>query len=484
MSPQYLLLIVAGYFALLLIISWITSKGADNQTFFTANKHSPWYLVAFGMIGTSLSGVTFISVPGDVGASQFSYMQVVFGYLLGYLVIGTILMPMYYRLNLTSIYSYLEQRYGFWAYKTGAAFFLISRVIGASFRLYLVAIILQKFVLNAWGIPFSVTVLITIVLIWLYTYRGGIKTVVWTDTLQTLFMLLSVVLSISLIKDDLGLSLVGVLDTIKASEYSQVFFWDWREGNFFPKSFLFGTFIAICMTGLDQDLMQKNLTCKNIKDAQKNMFWFSIILVLVNALFLALGALLYIYANAKGIAIPEQTDDLFPMLALSYFTPIAAVVFILGLIAAAYSSSDSALTALTTSFCVDFLNFNKNKERIKTRYMVHIGFSIVLLIVIIIFNEINDEAVITKLFKVAGYTYGPLLGLYAFGLLTKKVIKDKFVPVICIASPVICYFLQENSEAWFNGYKMGFELLIINGLLTFTGLMMLGLKNMRNDKNS
>jgi len=340
----YLLSFIIGYFVLLLVISWLTGRKADNKVFFTGNKTSPWYLVAFGMIGASLSGITFISVPGWVGDSQFSYLQMVFGYLLGYLVIGTVLMPLYYRLNLTSIYEFLNQRFGFWSYKTGAAFFLVSRVIGASFRLYLVAMVLQDFVLNAWNVPFWVTVMVTILLIWIYTFRGGIRTVVWTDALQTLFMLGSVGLAIYWISSEMQLNFSGLISTISESKYGQIFFWDYKGAQFFWKQFLSGAFIAIVMTGLDQDMMQKNLSCRNIKDAQKNMFWFSIILVIVNVLFVALGALLYIYAETNGIAIPEKTDQLFPLIALNYFGPTLAVIFILGLIAAAYSSADSALT--------------------------------------------------------------------------------------------------------------------------------------------
>ena len=477
MSSSYILFIILIYFFILLIVSWLTGKKSDSKTFFLANKTSPWFLVAFGMVGASLSGITFISIPGWVGDSQFSYMQIVFGYLLGYLVIGTILMPLYYRLNLTSIYTYLDQRFGFWSYKTGAFFFLISRIIGASFRLYLVAIVLQEFVLEEWGIPFWLTVSVTIMLIWVYTFRGGIKTVVWTDTLQTTFMILAVVISIYLIMQNLNLSFSGVVNTIADSGYAKTFFWDWKHPQFFIKSFLSGAAITIVMTGLDQDMMQKNLSCRNIKEAQKNMFWFSIILVIVNLLFLSLGALLYIYADTNNIAVPAKSDMLFPLLAIKHFIPLAGIIFILGLIAAAYSSADSALTALTTSFCIDFLNFEKGKENKKTRYLVHIGFSLVLLMVILIFKNINNDAVIKELFTIAGYTYGPLLGLYAFGLFTRFKIKDNLAPIICILSPIICYVLKEYSMELFKGYEMGFELLIINGLVTFIGLIMISRKN-------
>ncbi|MBW8050112.1 MAG: sodium:solute symporter [Cytophagales bacterium] len=470
MSPVLVISILAGYFGLLVFISWLTGRKADTAAFFIANRQSPWYLVAFGMIGASLSGVTFISIPGWVGTSGFSYFQMVLGYLLGYLVIGTILMPLYYRLNLISIYAYLEQRFGFWSYKTGAFFFLLSRTIGASFRLFLVAGVLQLALFDRWGIPFWVSVMVTILLIWIYTFRGGIKTIVWTDTLQTLFMLLAVVITIRLISNELNLSFETLVTTIKESQYSQVFFWDFKDSRFFIKQFFAGAFIAIVMTGLDQDMMQKNLSCRNLKDAQKNMFWFSIILVFVNGLFLCLGALLFIYSNSKGIALPLNTDDLYPILALDHFSTFAGIIFLLGITAAAYSSADSALTALTTSFCVDFLN-DENIKR-KTRYKVHIAFSVILFLMILIFKVINDENVISALFKAAGYTYGPLLGLYAFGLLTKWKTNDRAVPFVCLISPVICYILNVNSESWFGGYKFGFELLILNGVITFAGLML------------
>lgn len=468
-------LVIGGYFMFLIAISYFTSRNSDDHTFFTANRQSPWFLVAFGMIGASLSGVTFISVPGWVASTQFSYMQMVLGYLVGYLVIATILMPLYYKLNLVSIYSYLETRFGFWSYKTGAFFFLLSRVIGASFRLFLVAGVLQLAMFDAWGIPFWFTVLVTISLIWLYTFKGGIKTIVWTDSLQTLFMLLAVGVTIIYIAGELSLSGSEIISTIQSSEYSQTFVWDWQQNNNFFKQFFAGAFIAIVMTGLDQDMMQKNLTCKNIGDAQKNMFWFSVILVFVNLLFLALGALLYIYADTKGITIPDRSDDLFPMLALNHFNLFTGMVFLLGITAAAYSSADSALTALTTSFCVDFLGFEhgEKQNRKATRVKVHLAFSLLLFVVIVVFRIINDDSVISSVFKAAGYTYGPLLGLYAFGLFTKLEVKDKFVPIVCVLSPVICYIINVNSAELLWGYKFGFEILILNGFLTFIGLLFL-----------
>ena len=475
MSPSIIILVISSYFVVLMLISHFTSKGADNQTFFTANRQSLWYLVAFGMIGASLSGVTFISVPGEVGNTAFSYFQVVLGYLIGYFVIATVLLPLYYRLNLISIYSYLEERFGGSSYKTGAFFFLLSRVIGSSFRLFLVAGVLQMAIFDAYGWPFSVTVAITIALIWLYTFKGGIKTIVWTDTLQTLFMILAVVLSIFLIKDALDLSWTSLIQTVEDSSYAKIFHWDINSGQNFWKQLASGAFIAIAMTGLDQDMMQKNLTCRSLKEAQKNMFWFCVVLVIVNFFFLAMGALLYVYANKMGIAIPEKTDELYPLLALNHFPLVAGILFLLGIIAAAYSSADSALTALTTSFCVDFLGLGKNNEAIakKTRIQVHLGFSVLLYLVVLLFNLINDDSVITAVFVAAGYTYGPLVGLFSFGLFTKWKVKDRFVPIVCVISPLLSYLLNTYSTVLFNGFKFGFLILLVNGALTFLGLMLL-----------
>lgn len=417
-----------------------------------------------------------MSVPGWVGSTQFSYLTVVLGYLVGYAVIALVLLPLYYRLQLTSIYTYLEQRFGKSSYRTGAFFFILSRTIGASFRMFLVVTVLQAFVFDPLGVPFFVTVAGFILLILLYTFEGGIKTIIWTDTLQTTFMLLGVIISVYLISDQLNLSFSGMLTAIKESEYSQILFFDFNDKRFFAKQFLSGAFIAIVMTGLDQEMMQKNLSCKNIGEAQKNMFTFSIVLVVVNFLFLCLGALLYIYAAKQGIALPEKSDELFPLIALKYLGPFAGLVFIIGLISAAYPSADGALTSLTTSFCIDFLDMNKRadwaeEKKKKIRYVVHFSFAFLLLLVILLFRAINDQAVVGKLFTAAGYTYGPLLGLYAFGLFLKRKVQDKWVPLICVASPVICYYLSENSVSLFGGYKFGFELLIVNGFITFIGLL-------------
>ena len=470
MNANIILLIFIIYFLVLLFISNLTSKKSTFTDFFNANRSSPWYLVAFGMIGTSLSGVTFISVPGEVGSSNFSYFQVVLGYLVGYYVIAKVLLPLYYKHNLISIYTYLEDRFGFYSYKAGAFFFLLSRTIGASFRLFLVAGVLQIAIFNQLGLPYFFSVLLTILLIWIYTFKGGIKTIVWTDALQTLFMLSAVIITIVIITDKMNISLYESFHMVKNSSYSNIFYFDWRAGNDFFKQFISGAFIAIVMTGLDQDMMQKNLTCRNLGDAQKNIFWFCVILVIANLLFLFLGALLYLYSESVNFQLPTSTDDLYPLLALNELGFLTSIIFILGIIAAAYSSADSALTSLTTSFCIDFLDIQKRNNKRKTRLLVHIGFSILLFIVILIFNEINDESVINSIFKAAGYTYGPLLGLFSFGIFTKYKIKDKFVFLVCLISPLISYLINIYSEELLFGYRFGFEILLLNGLLTFLGL--------------
>jgi len=483
MEPVWVIFIITMYFGVLLLIGRLTSRNANNEAFFVGNRQSPWYIVAFGMLGASLSGVTFISVPGYVGDTQFSYLQLVMGYLLGYFVVANILLPLYYRLNLTSIYTYLDTRFGFSSYKTGAAFFLVSRIVGASFRLFLVATVLQISIFDAWGVPFMVTVVVTILLIWLYTNRGGIKTIIWTDTLQTAAMLTAVVLTIFFITKQMNLSFGEMVRAISESEYSRVWFFDdWNDKRHFLKQFFSGAFITIVMTGLDQDMMQKNLSCRNLSDAKKNMYWYGFAFLPVNLIFLSLGVLLFIFANQMGIAIPAQTDELFPIIATQGYLPKAvSILFILGIIAAAYSSADSALTALTTSFTVDILNpKNKTELEIKSiRKKVHIGISILIALVIMLFRAINDQSVISALFTVAGYTYGPLLGLYAFGLFTPFVVRDKWVPIVAILSPVFCYFSSIYSESLFGGYKFGFELLILNGAITFIGLLLLSKRGLR-----
>jgi SSS family transporter len=481
MNPQTVLIVIACYFLLLFVISWLTSRKVTSDTFFTGDRQSPWFLVAFGMIGASLSGVTFISVPGEVGNTNFYYFQVVLGYTLGYFTIAKVLLPLYYRLNLISIYTYLEDRFGFYSYKTGAFFFILSRTLGSSLRVFLVASVLQLILFDSLGIPFWVSVLITVGLIWIYTHRGGIKTVVWTDTLQTFFMLASVVVCIIVVGDALEFS--GISDyfsRVSEDSRSSIFNWDWKAGTNFFKQFISGAFITIVMTGLDQDMMQKNLTCRNIGDAQKNMFWFTIILVFVNLLFLGLGVMLYLFAETQGLAIPEKSDELFPFLATQHFPAYAGIIFVLGITAAAYSSADSTLTALTTSFCIDFLEIERKypKDRqVAVRKKVHLAFTFIMFFAILIFHWINDQSVINSVFIIAGYTYGPLLGLYAFGLFTKMKVQDKMVPFLAVAAPLITFFISSNSERWFWGYKFGFEALILNGLLMFLGLYLFRQKN-------
>ena len=475
MNTTQIILLIASYFGLLMLISYFTGKKVSNDAFFKGNKQSPWYVVAFGMIGASLSGVTFISVPGWIEASQFSYMQMVLGYIIGYVIIGLVLLPLYYKLNLTSIYTYLETRFGNYSYKTGASFFLISRVVGASFRLFLVANVLQIILFDDLGIQFWQTVTITVLLIWLYTFKSGIKTIVWTDTLQTLFMLIAVGVAIYFVSDDLNLNGKSTLSYVLDSDLSKMFFFDdYKAGNYFWKQFISGAFIAIVMTGLDQDMMQKNLTCRNLKDAQKNMFWFTIVLTVVNFIFLSLGLLLTVYAQQNGI--DAHRDELFPILAKNHFGTGVFVFFLLGLIAAAYSSADSALTSLTTSFSIDILDIEKKydtQKQVKIRKQIHILISFILILVIIAFKYlIKDASVIAKVFTFAGYTYGPLLGLYAFGLFTKMNVKDKLVPIIAILSPIFSYIISVNSLKWF-GFEFGFFILILNGFLTFIGLLLI-----------
>lgn len=472
MSPVLTLSIILIYFGILILIARLTGRDDDNASFFLGKRQSPWYVVAFGMVGASLSGVTFISVPGWVADSSFSYLQVVLGYVAGYLVIIKVLLPLYYRLQLTSIYTYLNGRFGPASYQTGSIFFLISRVIGAAFRLYLVAMVLQLAVFDALGLPFALTVALTILLIWVYTFRGGIKTIIWTDTLQTAFMLAAVFITIYLIQKHL-VGDAGLVHYLSDSSYSQIFFWDdWRSSQHFSKQFLSGMFITIVMTGLDQDMMQKNLSCRNLPDAQKNMFWLAITLVVVNLVFLSLGALLYDYAEVAQISF-DKPDELFAAVALSGKLGLAvSIFFTIGLIAAAYSSADSALTALTTAFCVDILKMEEKGTNTKVRKQVHLGFSILLMVVIIIFEQLNDQSVIAELFTAAGYTYGPLLGLYAFGLFTKVSIKDRWVPLVAIASPFLAYGIRWWVDVAF-GYQMSFEHLIVNGLITFLGLWLL-----------
>ena len=484
-SPVIILSIVAGYFILLLFAAWLTSRHSDNDDFFINGRRSQWWLVAIGMIGSSLSGVTFISIPGVVGAGghnqDFSYLQVVLGYLIGYMTISLVLMPLYYRLNLISIYGYLGIRFGPTSYKTGSAFFMLSRLIGSAFRMFLAVLVLHGFLGEPFGIPFFVTVIIAISLIWIYTFKGGIRTIVFTDTLQTFCMLAAVILTILAILQKLDISITNLPMALKESGYSKVFFFEggWADPNNFFKQFFSGALITIVMTGLDQDMMQKNLSCRNINDAQKNMFTFSIILVIANLLVLMMGALLWMYLKDLNLNAPARADQLYPLLAMNYLPFYIGIAFIIGLVASAYNSADGTLTALTTTVCVDFMGFEKKgvslNDAVKTRIrrQVHILIAIVFAGVILLFQLINKGSVINELFRAAGYTYGPLLGLFTFGLLTKRHVKDRYVLLICIAAPLISYFLDAYSAQLFNGLTLGFLILAVNGLLTFLGLLMI-----------
>lgn len=478
LHPAILAFIIISYFLVLVGISWWKGRNANDESYFLGNKSSPWYLVAFGMIGDSLSGVTFVSVPGEVGLKNFYYLQIVLGYMAGYLVIAKVLLPLYYRLNLTSIYSYLGSRFGFASQSTGSFYFLLSRTIGAAFRLYISAGVLHLFLFGPLGIPFALSVSIIIILILAYTLKGGIKSLVWTDTFQSLFLLMGVVLTASAIAGGMNWSLTDAVREISDSSYSRVFDWNINAPTFFPKQFLSGMFIAIAMTGLDQNMMQKNLSVNTLRDAQKNVLWFSVIVLIVNVIFVSLGALMYLYTSEKGIEIPVRTDDLLPLLALNHLGTFAAIVFLLGIIAATFSSADSVLTTLTTSLYIDMLHLDEREDRDakkkkRIRNLIHAGFAVLLLLVILVFRAINNEAVITGIFKAAGYTYGPLLGLFAFGIYTKHKLRDKLVPLVCIISPLLSYLLASYSKEIFNGYAIGFELLLINGMLTMLGLYLI-----------
>ena len=484
-SPVFILSLIICYFLILLVISFFTSKKDDNNTFFTANKSSPWYLVAFGMVGASLSGVTFISVPGWVGSSGFTYFQVVMGYLIGYFFVAFILLPVYYNYKLTSIYEYLKIRFGKNSHIVGASSFFVSRVLGASFRLFLVAIVMQQFIFDAWAVPFEITVVISILLIWIYTQRGGIKTIVWTDTLQTLLMIVSVSVTLIFILKSLEWNFNDFLISDEFDSYNKMFvFDDFLVRNNFFKHFIGGIFITICMTGLDQDMMQKNLTCKNLKEAQKNMVVFSFVLVIVTLLFLFVGALIYIYSQKNNIQIPlmdgiPKTDLLFPEVALNGDLGIfVGITFILGLIAAAYSSADSALTSLTTSFSIDFLKLEKKskKNQKRIRKIVHVLMSLLLVIVVIIFKYFLERNVIDGLLTIASYTYGPLLGLFSIGIFTPYKINDRYVWLIVLLSILSVFFIANLDKEVLFGYEFGYELLPINGLITFLGLILISRK--------
>ena len=478
MDPKIVLGVILAYFAVLLLISHFTSRNADNETYFTGNRRSPWYVVAFGMIGASLSGITFISVPGEVGNTHFYYFQLVLGYLAGYFIIATVLLPLYYRLRLVSIYSWLEERFGKVSHKTGALIFLTSQSLGASLRLFVVAGVLQLAFFDHYHIPFVVTVVLTILMIWAYTYKAGIKTIVWTDTFQTMMMLTSVIVSIILIAKGLGFSFSGMVQAVVHSEHSKVFNWDWNYGKNFYKQFITGAVVAVAMNGLDQNEMQKSLTCRNLREAQQNIFLYSLILVVTNLIFLTLGALLYIFAENKGIRLPMDeaghylnTDRVFPELALRYLGTGAGIIFLLGIASAAFSSADSALTALTTSFYNDFLRTEGKSDRQKRRlrYAVNIAFSLLLITIILVFRAVNNDSVINTVFAIAGYTYGPLLGLYGFGLITRHSVRDRWVPLVVILSPLLSWGVNALLIRS-TGFHLGYTILLLNGIITFLGL--------------
>lgn len=471
MNSYIILFIIAAYFGILLLIAWITGrKSSSNEAFFLGNRKSPWYIVSIGMIGTSLSGVTFVSVPGMVRSIDMTYMQTVLGFFFGYILIAKVLLPLYYKLQLTSIYSYLDDRIGRHSYKTGASFFLLSKIVGAAARLYLVVLILQHYVFSTWNIPFAVTVVISIFLVWLYTYRSGIKTIIWTDTLQALCLIAMLIVIIWQVKDKMQLDFAGMVQTLQASPHFRIFeFGDWHSTQHFVKQFFSGIFITIVMTGLDQDMMQKNLSCKSLKDAQKNMYTYGFAFTPVNFLFLSLGVLLLTLASQQQIELPALSDDILPMFCTSGILGHSILIFFtIGIIAAAFSSADSALTALTTSFCIDILGVEKEKAQTakRTRLAVHLMISVLFAIIILAFKAINSRSVIDAIYMIASYTYGPLLGLFMFGLFTKKHPRDKFVPYICIASPLIC-FLTDYLVKRHTGYVFGYEMLMLNGAITF-----------------
>jgi Na+/proline symporter len=500
MSPVLLFIFVISYFVLLLFVAWLTGRNSTNESFFIGNKNSNWMLVAFGMIGTSLSGVTFVSVPGGVGAGNFYYFQIVLGYLLGYMVIAFVLIPLYYKLNVTSIYTYLETRFGVNAHKAGAFFFILSRLIGATARLYLVISILQLFIFDKLGIPFELTALVILILILLYTFEGGVKTIIYTDTLQTTGMLVGLVVCIIFIVKSMGLDFSGALTLMHEKGYTKIFNTDIKANSFYLKHIVGGMFIAIAMTGLDQEMMQKNISVKTIKDSQKNIISFSAVLMIVNFLFLFLGGMLYLYAANKGISVAP--DDLFPTIALSdTFSGAIGIIFIIALISALFPSVDGAITSITSCFCIDILNLNKSnadeKQKRKTRLKVHFSFAILFFIMVLIFKAINDKLIIDFILKFASITYGPLLGMFSFGILTNRKLNDKFVWLVCILAPLIVLFidvscspewyekklhvslgLKSFSESIFKGYKIGNELILINGIFTFLGLFFISKKSL------
>lgn len=476
MSPVILLSIIIVYFALLLWVAYRTGKGSDNESFFIGNRKSNWMLVAFGMIGTSLSGVTFVSVPGAVGNDKFAYLQITLGYLIGYIVVAYVLLPLYYRLKLTSIYGYLQQRMGQLSYKSGAWIFIVSRLVGATARLYLVVNILQITILDSLGVPFIVTTLIILAMIILYTYEGGVKTIVWTDTLQTSCMLLGLIICTVYMLNHLGLSFGESFTAMQDKGYTRIFDFDPNQKSFFIKQILAGAFITITMTGIDQEMMQKSLSVTKLKDSQKNMVTLGFILLGVISLFLYMGGLLHLYGAQEHVA--SSGDQLFPDVALNHMPGFISIIFIIALISALFPSADGAMTALTSSLCIDIFGMKEKQDwddskKEKFRKRIHLIVALSFLIMVVIFKVINDNSMIGLILKLAGFTYGPLLGLFAFGIFTKYKVNDKLVPYVCIAAPVISFFIDKYQENIFGDFKIGLELLIINGLLTFTGLWLI-----------
>lgn len=476
MTPGLIVALIIVYFFLLLWISWYTSRGAGNQAYFQGNKSSPWYIVAFGMIGTSLSGVTFVSVPGTVANSGMSYLMVVLGYFIGYMGVAFILLPVYYRLQLTSIYDYLQQRFGMTSYKSGALLFIVSRTIGATARLYLVIRVLQELVLDQWNVPFVVTAMLILLLILAYTFKGGVKTIVWTDTLQTTFMLGGLVACVVYALNAMDITVLQAWNKMEAAGYTQFINTDVSSPGHWLKHLLGGAFIALTMTGLDQEMMQKNISVRTLFDSQKNVVTLSVILIFVNFLFLFLGGVLYLYSTNAGL--PLKGDDLFPTLAMQYFPPAMGLVFIIGLVSALFPSADGAITALTASYCLDMLGIRRNpnlneENQAAVRKKVHLAFAVVFLVCVLVFHWIDNRSIIDLILKLAGYTYGPLLGLFAFGVLLKSKVQEKWVPLVCIAAPAITWVLADNSQVWFGGFRFGYELLLVNGLMTFFGLLLI-----------
>ncbi len=482
MSAGYVIGILIAYFGLLYLVSWITTRKADASTFFIANRKAPWLLVAYGMLGVGISGITFISVPGQVVDHQFSYLQMVMGYSLGLLVVAFVLLPVFYKIEAISIYSYLKNRFGYYTHKTGAVFFLVAQVATASFKLFLMAHVLQLVLFQPLGLPFWLTVLVTLLLIWLYTYRGGIKTVIFTDTLQTTFLLLALVLSIASISHQMDYSFSELYQNIHTRRISRIFFWSWDDPNNFIKLLFTGILMTVMTNGLDQSIMQKHLTCRNLASAQKNIVTLSIILLLANVLFLFLGGALYLYSQTQSIPIPDQTDNLYPTLAINYLGKMAGTFFLVGIAAAAYSSADSSLTGLTTSFCLDILNFKMDSpNQQKLRHGIHFGFTLLIFILIMIFSKVNNESVLYAFIRTSGFIYGPLVGLFGFGLYSKRVVPDKWIPVICLMAPLLSVILDQNSAKWFNGYEFGYGILVVNSLISLIGLFILSKKNNTHD---